>query len=324
MSKKKGYAKGIWSLPLHEIDYSKEKVISYSKFSMFKHCPKKFELSTIKKLSKFEDNINTIFGTSMHNTIQNYLTVMYTKSKKSANEIDINSYLKNELKDVSKKYLDKCKEENLTPDLTPSELSEYYVDGISILNELRKKIAKFFDVKDELIATELPLVVKIDNIDNLYFIAYLDIVIYSPKTKKYLIIDLKASTRGWGEWQKKDKTKTSQLILYKKYLSKLHSIDEKDINVQYLILKRKINEDCMYPISRIQKFSPPNGSITVNKVLNEFNSFITDVFNKDGTYNLNQEFKAISHKNNFDNCKFCEFKEDLVNCPIQNRVKSYV
>jgi hypothetical protein len=47
-------------------------------------------------------------------------------------------------------------------------------------------------------------------------------------------------------------------------------------------------------------------------------------FNKDGTYNLNQEFKAISHKNNFDNCKFCEFKEDLVNCPIQNRVKSYV
>lgn len=60
-----------------------KRVVSYSQFSMFSNCPRQYKLRYIDKLSKKESSIHLVFGSSMHNTIQHYLRVMYERDRKS-------------------------------------------------------------------------------------------------------------------------------------------------------------------------------------------------------------------------------------------------
>jgi len=57
---------------------SKRKSISYSQFSQWDKCPWMWKLSYVDRLSTFTDNIHTLFGTSMHEVLQEYIRVMYT------------------------------------------------------------------------------------------------------------------------------------------------------------------------------------------------------------------------------------------------------
>ena len=47
--------------------------------------------------------------------------------------------------------------------------------------------------------------------------------------------------------KKADKNKTNQLLLYKKFFSKQRDIPEDKIDIEYLILKRKLYENIQYP-----------------------------------------------------------------------------
>ena len=59
-----------------------EENISYSQYSQWDVCPHKWKLNYIDKLSEFTDNIHTLFGTSMDEVLQTYLTVMYNDTIK--------------------------------------------------------------------------------------------------------------------------------------------------------------------------------------------------------------------------------------------------
>ena len=59
------------------------KRISYSQYSQWDVCPWKWKLNYVDKLSTFTDNIHTLFGTSMHEVLQTYLTVMYEDTIKT-------------------------------------------------------------------------------------------------------------------------------------------------------------------------------------------------------------------------------------------------
>ena len=78
------------------------------------------------------------------------------------------------------------------------------------------------------------------------------------------IIDIKSSTMGWNKYMKADKNKTNQLLLYKHFYGKTsRDIPEDKIDVEYLILKRRLYENTMYPQKRIQAFSPASGKPSV-------------------------------------------------------------
>ena len=149
---------------------------------------------------------------------------------------------------------------------------------------------------------------------------FLDIVLREIATDKIIIIDVKTSTSGWNKYAKADKTKTSQLVLYKSYIAKQYGYDEEKIDIKYFIVKRKLIEGYMYPQKRVQEFVPASGKPTRNKLLKDIESFIEAGFNSDGSYRTEGSFPAIGDKG-LKNCEYCEFanREDL--CPKANILK---
>ena len=98
-----------------------ERKISYSQFSMYSQCPKHWELAYAKNLRTYSQSIHTIFGTAMHETLQHYLTVMYEKSVKEADAIDLHAMLKQYMVDLYKEAVSK-----MDPDLI-LEISNHFL-----------------------------------------------------------------------------------------------------------------------------------------------------------------------------------------------------
>jgi len=134
------------------------------------------------------------------------------------------------------------------------------------------------------------------------------------------IIDIKTSTRGWNKYQKADKIKTSQLVLYKKYFAEQYGFDVEKIDIKYMIVKRKLIDGAMFPQKRIIEFSPASGKPTRNKLASSIESFVDSSFHDDGSFNLDRQYPSVAGKNN-KNCKWCEFKDQLDLCPKGDRIR---
>jgi len=295
-----------------------ERKISYSQFSMYSQCPKHWELAYAKNLRTFSQSIHTIFGTAMHETLQHYLTVMYDDSVKAADAIDVHAYLKDQMYTLYKEAVEKMGEHFSNK----FELGEFYEDGVAILDWFKRKRGAYFSRKnEELLGIETPIYHPVnDKNDKVMMLGYLDVVIRNKVTDTITIIDIKTSTRGWNKWQKADKTKTSQLVLYKKYFAEQYGFDVEKIDIKYMIVKRKLIEGAMFPQKRITEFAPASGKPTRNKLTNSIKSFVDSSFHDDGSFNLDREYPAVAGKNN-KNCKWCEFKDRLDLCPRANRIK---
>ena len=91
MSKKKiipQIVKDIRNKIKRDIDWANEKSVSYSQFSMYSECPKKWSLQYVEGHKQFTSTIHTVFGTALHEIIQHYLTVMYEQSAVAADKIN--------------------------------------------------------------------------------------------------------------------------------------------------------------------------------------------------------------------------------------------
>ena len=275
--------------------------VSFSQYSMYSSCPQQYKLNYIDKLGESSANIHTIFGTSMHETIQHFLSVMYGVSKKQAMEIDTDKLL---LDWMRKEYIKETEKLSEGTICTQLELEEFYGDGRRILEWFKKKIDKFYTKTGfELVGIEIPLNAKVK--EGVHFIGFIDIVLRDVASGEIIIIDLKTSTQGWNKYQKADKYKNAQIVLYKKYYSELFNIPLDKIQVEYQILRRKMPEDSPFPIPYISKHIPANGKPSVNKVYAEFMEFIDTVFDDEGKYrDINYPKNPGPNKKN---CKFCEF-----------------
>jgi len=295
-----------------------DKKISYSQFAMYSTCPKHWELGYVKGLRTFSQSIHTIFGTAFHETLQNYLTVMFEQSVTKANEIDINKYLADQMHSLYKEAVDKMGGTHFS---TQRELNEFYSDGVAILDWFKKKRGQYFSAKnEELLGIEVPIYHPVnDTNDVVMMLGYLDIVVRDKRDGKITIIDIKTSTMGWNKYQKADKTKTSQLVLYKKYFADQYGFDVEKIDIKYMIMKRKLIEGAMFPQKRVTEFMPASGKPTRNKLASSIKSFVDLNFTSDGSY-IDKPHVAVAGKNN-KNCKWCEFKDQLDLCPKANRIK---
>jgi hypothetical protein len=275
--------------------------VSFSQYSMWSSCPHQYKLNYIDKLGESSSNIHTIFGTAMHETIQHYLSVMYGVSKKQADEINKDKLLLERMREAYKSEAEKMSEG--TP-CTQIQLEEFYGDGRRILAWLDKHMHKFYSKSGfELVGIEIPLNATIKA--GVHFIGFIDIVIRDLASNEIIIIDLKTSTMGWNQYQKADKMKNSQILLYKKYYSELFSIPLQKIKVEYQILRRKLPEDSAFPIPHVSKHIPAHGSPSVKKVYDEFMEFINTVFDDEGKFK-DIEFPKVPGAAK-KNCKFCEF-----------------
>jgi len=304
----------IFTIGLREQKEEDSKV-SYSQYTMYANCPHHWKLEYMEGHKKRDPSIFLIFGTAMHETIQEWLHVLYTKSPTEASELKLGQMLYDYMLDAYKEMKGQCGQ-NFS---SPGELKEFLEDGIEILDFIVKNRVDYFNTRQlNLVGIELPIYAQVIKTHKVYIRGFLDLVFEDTYQNKLVIWDIKTSTRGWNKWQKADKTKTAQLVLYKKYLSEQYGYPLDRIDVKYFIVKRKLVEGMMYAQKRVQQFVPANGSVTLNKVTKSFENFIRNSFNEDGTYRVESKYPAIKGKNG-KNCKWCPFKNDFEKCPKENR-----
>jgi hypothetical protein len=277
------------------------KRISYSQYSQWDVCPWKWKLNYVDKLSTFTDNIHTLFGTSMHEVLQTYLTVMYEDTIKMADALPLQEML---LKRMKTNYTQIMGRNGGEVFVEQTEMEEFYQHGLLILEWFKKKRGSYFSKKGyELVGIEVPIDYKMN--DGVKFIGYIDVLIHDNVRDRYKIIDIKTSTMGWNKYQKADKNKTDQLLLYKNFWGAQNNIPLDKIDVEYFIVKRKLYEKVDFPQRRVQTFTPANGKPSINKVVNNVNRFVEDCFVND-KHNLETNYmKNPSPKN----CRFCEFNQ---------------
>ena len=277
------------------------KRISYSQYSQWDICPFKWKLNYVDKLGVYTDSIHTMFGTSMHEGLQTYLTVMYNDTIKMADALPLRDMLLTRMKRNYKQIMERNGGEVFCEQ---TDMEEFYQHGLLILDWFKKKRQNYFSKKGyELVGIEVPINYDLPN--DIKFIGYIDVLLYDKLRDRYKIIDIKTSTMGWNKYMKADKNKTDQLLLYKQFYGAQHDIPLDKIDVEYFIVKRKLYDKVDFPQRRIQTFSPANGKPSINKVNNNLDTFIKESF-KDGDYNLNHDFiKRPSKKN----CRFCEFNQ---------------
>ena len=273
--------------------------ISYTQVSMFNQCPHRWKLNYVDKIAVRETSIHLIFGTAMHEVLQNYFTIMYEHSAKMADEFDSETFLYTRLTETFKKEKESCEVFNITQE----EMIEFYQDGLTILDWFKKHRGEYFAKRGyKLIGCEIPVDLDISN--NVKWIGYLDLVIHDTIHDVIKIYDIKTSTKGWNKWMKTDKNKTDQLLYYKKFYSKQYNHPIDKIEVEYFIVKRKLYENVDWPQKRVQKFAPASGTPSINKAMNNLKVFLMAAFDDKGNH-LDKEQPTNGSKKN---CRFCEYR----------------
>lgn len=284
------------------INYAYQKSISYSQYSMYRQCNFRWYLSYVKKQRVFKPTVHLTFGTSFHETIQEYLRIMYEESVKKSDEFDYETYLKERMVANYKEELEKNKGEHY---IKKEEFNEFVQDGMNIMSWLKKNRKKYFTTrKVKLVGVEVPMEQRVlEDFPNVIMQGYIDIVFYDQELKKYLIIDFKTSTSGWKDSDKKDDLKLNQVLFYKHFYSRALKISPEEVDVMFLVVKRRpfISED--FPTKWAQEIRPAQGKIKMKKVVEDLENFVKECFTKDTKY------AEREYSKNFDSCKFCEYRD---------------
>jgi hypothetical protein len=293
--------------------------ISYSQWSTYEMCPHKWKLAYIDRLVPFNDSIDTVFGTAFHETLQYFLQIMYTTSVTVAEQIDLKELLITNLRNEYKRAVEANEGKHFS---NPLQLAEYIEDGEAILHWFKKNRRKYFSSKDyELVGIELDLCTQASETNpSVFWYGFIDLVIRHIPTNTIKLIDIKTSRNGWNQYQKADNLKSAQLVAYKNYFSKQFGVSVDNIEIEFFIVKRKIQADSMFPQKRIQQHVPASGSVTQRKVQRMIAEFVDHCFDKDGEKKEDNKYLAVAGKG-AKNCKYCPFKEDYEKCPKQDRIK---
>ena len=303
MAKKKKIpqiVKDIRNFKPQEINWATQKIISYSQFSMFTECPKKWSLQYREGHKQFTSTIHTVFGTALHEVLQHYLDVMYEKSGAEADRINTYDMFEEKLRE---EYALQYKKNNYQHFSNPQEIRQFFEEGIEIIRDFAKNRSKHFSKRGWwLVGCEVPIQITPNPLKpNVIYNGFLDVVMYHEPTDTFKIIDIKTSRQGWNDKVKKDELKQFQLILYKKFFSELFNVDPKKIEIEYFIVKRQLYEHEDFVIKRIQTFSPPSGKIKQKRAEDALQTFITEAFDKEG-------YKEVEHQpRENNNCKWCPF-----------------
>ncbi len=286
-----------------------EKTISFSQMQMYSECPRKWALHYKEGLYPSSFSIHMIFGTALHEVLQHYLTVIYEESGAKADEIDLEAMFQEKFSNLYRKDYEANNKQHYS---SPTEMGEFFEDAIEILKFVKKKRGEYFSKRGwYLVGCEVPLVILPNKAyRNVIYKGFLDLVLYHEDTNTFYIYDIKTSTRGWSDREKKNEVKVSQLILYKEFFAQQFNIPVDSIKVEYFIVKRKLYEESEFVQKRVQQFVPASGKIKLTKARTLLNKFIEECFNPDGSY------KTVEHNPNpGKQCEWCPFSKNKDLCP---------
>jgi len=299
MAKKlKGLVKKVWESKIKQSP-SKNKHISYSSISTYNKCPKLWELQYMRNAVPFTQNIYTCFGTAMHETVQTWLEVMYHDKVKAANDMNLHQLLYDNMVKAYKQGKAQMNHEHFS---TQDELTQFWLDGKHILDFLVKKRGGYFSTKNmQLAGIETLLYQELR--PGVMFKGLVDLVFYHPNIDRWTVMDIKTSTSGWRDNQKKNPNLTAQVILYREFFAKQFGIDKDKIDVEFFIVKRRVPKDAEFASmqKRVQQFSPSSGPRKTKQVIESMNKFISDVIDSEGNY-IDKDYKC---NNPLGKCEHC-------------------
>lgn len=302
------YLKNIKETTVPEMDWENEKLVSWTQFSNWMECPHRWYLMW-QEGHKQPPTIHLIFGTAIHETLQEYLERMYNQSIKSADEFD----MVQDFQERMVKLYDETHKQIGNHYSSRKEILEFIEDGFAIIDFFEKYRQSHFSKNGyQLLGIEMPLLISPSKKNpKIKLFSKLDVVLWDEEMHRIKILDIKTSTAGWSKWAKQDKGKTNQLVLYKSWFAKQYNVPDDNVDVEYFIVKRKINEDAPYAAmkNRIQRFSPPSGKTTQNKLNKMLVEFIEENF-EGNKYKEKQHEKRASDKT----CKWCPFKDNSNLC----------
>lgn len=284
-------------------DKPKTTTISYSQYSMWLKCPMQWKLAYIDNLRPRDSNINLVFGTAMHIALQTYLQTLYTQSAVEADALDVMGIFNDAYAKAIEKEGSKMKAGEL------DKVEEFRQDAKAIIDYFispTNRQKHFPSRRYEFLGVELPLEIPLKN-GKVVYRGYIDIALKDKTNGKICIYDFKTSTFGWNKWQKADRTKLDQLVLYKRFYHMLFKVPMANIDVEFIVLKRRLYEDMNFPQQRIQRITPVTGKMMVKEVETSFIDFVKDGFTETGEYNRDKPY-IKNPGNNKKNCKYCPFK----------------
>ena len=254
-----------------EMDWETQKNISYTQLSAWMECPHRWKQMYIDKI-KQPPSIYLSFGTAMHETLQEYMELMYNKGQQHADEFDAHKHFQAGFMLLYKADVDKLGEHFATKE----QLIEFTNDGLEIIDFfLRHRQEHFQKHGWKLLGIEMPiLIAPHEDYPNVKLMGKLDLVMFDETLHKVVIWDIKTSTRGWTKYDKNNKLKTSQMVMYKKYFAEQYDVPIENIDVEYFIVKRKLWENTDFPQKRVQKFVPASGTVSMNRVSKGLNTFL--------------------------------------------------
>ena len=284
------------------------KHISYSQLSSFATCEKQWYLTYVKKLAPYQPSIHAVFGTAMHETIQSWLEVLYHDKVKSANEMNLDALLYENMIKAYKGQKAQNGHEHFT---NQEEMNMFYLDGKHILNFLKKKRGGYFSTKHTYLAGVETLLYQ-ELRPGVMFKGLIDLVFYNEYLDEWTIMDIKTSTSGWNKFAKNDDKRKSQILLYKEFFSRQFNIPIEKINVEYFIVKRKVPVEAEFASmqKRVQEFRPTDGPRKMKQAVNLMENFVHKAVDMEGNY-IDKEYPTNPSR---DACRFCAIKEMRL-CP---------
>ena len=284
------------------------KHISYSQLSSFATCEKQWYLTYVRKLAPYQPSIHAVFGSAMHETIQSWLDVLYNDKVKTANEMDLDALLYENMIKAYKGQKAQNGHEHFT---NQEEMNMFFLDGKHILDFLKKKRGAYFSTKGVYLAGIETLLYQ-ELRPGVVFKGLVDLVFYDERVDEWTIMDIKTSTSGWNKFAKNDDKRKSQILLYKEFFSRQFNIPIEKINVEYFILKRKVPKDAEFASmqKRVQEFKPADGPRKMKQAVALMENFVKTAVDMDGDY-IDKEYLPSPSKSA---CMFCAIKEMRL-CP---------
>ena len=249
------------------------KRISFSELKNWKECPHRHKLIHIDKLPYFEGNEFTAFGTAIHAVCEE---IIIDSNKDAINIFELNFL--NEL--ITLRSQGK--------ELNDALVKEMRQQAKPICTQVIPAVKEYFG-DFEVVSVEEEILEPIREFDSYgkNFKGFIDLTIKTPDNK-YHVIDWKTCSWGWNTQKKSDPMTTYQLTYYKNYFSKKHSIDPKDIETYFILLKRTAKKNNVEVVRTTSGHKKTENSLKLlqNAVINiEKGNFI---------------------KNRL-NCKYCKF-----------------
>ena len=247
--------------------------ISFSELKSHIECSYRHKLQYIDKINMFEENVNTNFGTALHEACEHYIKNREMKYELALDYI-VQAWEKYDLPDLGQWLT----EANALLEAVPHFLNDRF-PGWSCVSAEEKLLEE----------------IKGPHAEDVAFKGYIDAIIEHEGT--YFILDWKTSGKGWNKYKKEDDTLKMQLILYAKFWGQKHGIPSSKIRVGFVVLNRDLSNP-----ERIEFFSFPVEEKMTKKTLNVLNNAIT--LKKSGLFFKQWKYQIPYQQGS---CRFCDY-----------------